>query len=511
MPDHLTIQLRGRESTSDHDVWRWCALAVLALSILVFSLNATMLNVALPTLAHELHANTSQLQWVISTYNLVAGPLLLVAGAVGDRIGYKQTLLVGLVFFLAASLVGAWATNIAVLIFVRAAMGLSSAVVMPMTLAIIPMLFEQPERMRAIGIWSSAMALGFPLGPFTGGYLLDHFGWSSIFWVNVLGIVVVLPAAIVFLPITARISTSARTDWLGMALAAAGIATLMYGIINWDYAPAGRSLGTVAVGTIVLVGFVVWESKDKNPLVKLELFKHSAFGCPLSLTFLLSFMVMGSLFVLPLYLQGVLGFRAIDTGIILSPVGLMLVLLSVFASRLVARFGYKAVIVAGLTALSSGFILIATFTQHTSYGLIIASASLIGVGVGLVQSPTTSLALIAMPFKESGGSSALINAFRQVGGVFGVAFAGLLINGVYTGLLPARTQELPPRLAISIHASVANVKQVADMIGGPAGAELRVGAYNAFVNAMDVAALACLGVAIITAIMATLFLPARRG
>jgi EmrB/QacA subfamily drug resistance transporter len=354
-------QMIRRVSDSETSARRWPALGVLSLCMLVLNLDITIINVALATLARDLHADTGQLQWITTAYALTGAALMLLAGAIGDRSGRKRTLLGGLVLFALASVLGAWAPSAGVLIAARALMGVGSAVVMPMSLSIIPVLFpDEIERGKAIALWSATVVLGMPLGPIIGGLLLDSFWWGSIFLINVVVIVIAIPLGSWLLP-ESRNPRPGRIDPASVILSIAGCAALVYGFIDagtgWGRLPV---LAWLAAGLAVLAVFAVRQRTARNPLIPLQVFRQATFAAPMAAMVLMLFAMSGVLFVIPLYLQGVRGLDALATGELLVPLALGALAASLANAGLVKALGPKLVMAAGMIALAAGLVLLAT-------------------------------------------------------------------------------------------------------------------------------------------------------
>jgi MFS transporter, DHA2 family, multidrug resistance protein len=294
---------------------RWYALAALALSTLAVALDTTVLSVALPTLARDLGATTGDLQWFTTAYLLVLAAALLPAGLLGDRLGRKRLLIGALVLFGAASVACAYAQTSGQLIAARAVLGLGAAVIMPLSGAVLTVLFPAGERTRAMSIWVTASALGIPLGPLLGGWLLDNFWWGSVFLINVPVVVAGVLALTLWLPESR--GPRARIDLPGVALSTAGLVGVTYGIIEagergWSDA---RSLITLVAGVALLAAFVLWQRRAAHPLVDLTLFRNRAFTGGAVLATVASFAMLGLLFSLPQLFSAVGGHDAFGSGL----------------------------------------------------------------------------------------------------------------------------------------------------------------------------------------------------
>jgi EmrB/QacA subfamily drug resistance transporter len=488
---------------------RWWALGVLGLCTLVLNLDLTVLSVGLTTISRELHASTAQLQWMTAAYSLTMSGLMLASGALGDRWGRKRVLLTGLVLFGLASLGGAWSPNADGVIVARALMGIGASVVMPLAMSLLRTMFEPREQGRAIGIWTASVALGMPLGPIIGGLLLDHFWWGSIFLLNAVAVAIAVPLGAIMFE-ESRNPAHERIDLFGIALSAAGVAALTYGLIKaQDGWTAVSSLGWIAAGVALLAVFVATQHRATSPLVNLTLFREREFSGAVTVLVLSIFAMLGVLFVVPLYLQGVLGFRPLAAGLRLLPLAAGVLVSSVTADRAVRWFGPRWVVCGGMVLSAGGLGLLSLLTPSSGTPLIAAGLALAGGGMGFAMSPTMAVALSTIPRQTAGSASAVINAIRNVGGVLGVAVVGSAVSTLYTHDLPKSVDQLPPGAAGAVHDSVALVSKVAATMGGSSGAALREAAFHAFTDGMGIVLLACAGVALLTGTIAAAILPGR--
>ncbi|GLW97633.1 DHA2 family efflux MFS transporter permease subunit [Microtetraspora sp. NBRC 16547] len=473
---------------------RWWALGALVLSVLVLGLDATILNVALPTLATDLRATTGELQWIIDAYMVPFAALMLPAGAFGDRFGRKRVLLGGLAAFGIASVVATFAEGTGSLIAARALMGTGAALIMPLSMSILPSVFGPEERGKAIAVWSAAMALGLPLGPIVGGYLLDHYWWGSIFLINIPVVLVSLVAAAVLLP-ESRDASATRLDIPGALLSVAGLAALVYGVIQAPIDGWGDPavLASLAAGVVLLAAFVAVERRATAPMMDLGFFRSRVFLWGAVGATLVSLGMSGLLFVMPQHLQAVLGHDALGTGVRLIPMVAGLMAGGLAGERLVERLGLRSVMTAGLLLLAAGFAVGAATGATSSYGFIAAWLAVVGAGVGLTMVPAMDGVLATLPEERSGSGSATLQTMRQVGGTMGVAGLGSLLSAVYAGGLPSGA---PQMAKDSVTAAVA--------LGDPG---LLHDAREAFVSGMDVVLLLCGAASLVAAPLMLIFLP----
>jgi EmrB/QacA subfamily drug resistance transporter len=485
---------------------RWWALGALALSTLTVGLDGTILSVALPTLAGDLDAGTSDLQWFTNAYLLVLAAFLLPGGMLGDRFGRKRMLLGALVLFGVASAACAYATTAGQLIAARAALGLGAAVLLPLGAAVLTVLFTPEERPRALTIWVTASALGVPLGPLAGGWLLDNFWWGSVFLINVPLVAVSVVAVVLWLP-ESHGDTTRRFDLPGVLLSAVGLVTFTYGIV--DAGDRGwtdvRPPLLVAAGLLVLAAFVAWQRRTRAPLVDLHLFRSAAFtGGTLAAT-AASFAMFGLLFALPQYFQAVQGADALGTGLRLLPVIGGLMVGARLAGKLVSRLGSRAVMTAGFAVLAGGLLAGAATAPDSGYGYLAAWITVAGVGLGLTLPPSMDAALGALSAERSGVGSGLIQALRQVGSAIGVAVLGTVLNAGYRDRVDV--EALPGPAADAVRDSAAGGIAVAERLGATG---LLDSVRTAFTHGMDVSLLVAAGVAVLGGLLTVVLVPARR-
>jgi EmrB/QacA subfamily drug resistance transporter len=485
---------------------RWWALAAIMLSLLTIGFDATILNVALPTLATALHSGIDGLQWMVNAYTLVFAGLLLPLGVLGDRFGRKRLMVIGLLFFGGASIVATYADSVGALIAARAFMGIGAAILTPVGMAVLPVLFPPEERAKAIAFAAIGLGAGVPLGPIIGGYLLGHFWWGSVFLVNVPVALLGLIAIALLMP-ESKDPRPRRPDVLGGVLSTAGLVSFVYGVIEvpkrgWSDGPV---IGSLALGVLLLAAFVAWERRATEPIIDLGLFGRPRFLWGTVASTLASFALFGLLFVIPQYLQEVRGNDAMQTGIKLLPLMAGLIV-GARASEVVGRrVGAKVPVAGGLLLIATGLALGATTDVHSGYGLAATWLTVVGAGTGLSLAPAMDAVLGELPPERSGAGSALTQAFRQVGGAFGVALLGSVLAAAYTGRLDV--SGLPAPAAHAAHDSISGAVAVAGQMHDTA---LRASAGAAYVHAMDLVLLVCAAVAVLGAVLAGLLLPARR-
>jgi EmrB/QacA subfamily drug resistance transporter len=496
---------------------RWWILAVLCLRLLIIVVDNSILNVALPTLARPvsqggLDATTSQLQWMVDAYTLVFAGLLLTAGSLGDRFGRRGGLQVGLAVFGLGSLLSAMAGSPSQLIAARALMGVGGAFIMPGTLSLITNVFEGKERGRAIAIWAGVAGLAVAIGPVTGGFLLEHFYWGSIFLVNLPIVAVALGAGVLIMP-TSKDPTAPRLDLVGAGLSIAGLVSLVYAFIEAPTKGWSDStiLGALGLAAVMLVTFFVWERRSTHPMLDLNFFKNPRFTSASASISILFFALFGTIFLLTQYFQFVLGYTPLEAGIRLLPLALTMMVVAPLSARIVERVGTKVVVSSGLFLSGLGVLSFAGLEVSTGYGNIFWRLTLVAVGMGLTMAPATESIMGSLPLAKAGVGSAVNDTTRQVGGALGVAIIGSVLASTYGSKVgdAVAGQPLPSGVANDAKNSLGFALQAASQIGGPAGSSLANTARTAFVDGMHQGYLVGAAALIVGAIAALIWLPAR--
>ncbi|CCK27800.1 integral membrane efflux protein [Streptomyces davaonensis JCM 4913] len=493
-------------ATVTPDPRRWWALSALVASMLTLGFDMTILNVALPTMAADLGATTGQQQWMADAYVVVFAALMLPAGLLGDRFGRRRMLITGLGIFLAGSAAGALAGDVDTVIAARAVMGVGAALVTPLALSVLPSLFAPEERTKAVGVMSAASALGLPLGPIIGGWLLDHFWWGSVFLVNVPMAALGITACVFLLPET-RDPASPKVDTVSTALTATGLGALVYAIIE---APVRGwadplVLGMLAGAVLLITALVLRERRAARPMLDMTLLAHRGFLFNTLAATLVMFVLSGLLFVLPPYLQAVLGHDALGTGVRLLPMMGGLLVAARAAQPVVARFGARTVVSAGLAVLAFAALLGSRTTVESGYGFTALWLSVAGLGFGLAVVPAMDAALGTLPADRAGSGSGLLMTLRQVGGAVGIALLGSLLAGVFRDRLDVTG--LPAGAADTAGESVVTAHIVAERTGA---ADLVASANSAYVHGMGVVLLVCAVASLVAALLAAVFLTDAR-
>src|SRR5436190_2532870 len=491
-------------------------LASLMLAAFVVNLDTSIVNVALPTLVRELHASTTTLQWIVDAYTLVFASLLLAAGSLSDRVGRKGILLAGLAVFGVATAVGGLTTSPGQLIAARCVMGLGAAMIFPATLSLISNVFtERSERALAIGLWGASVGAAFALGPLAGGWLLEHFSWTSIFFA--MAPVAALGAALIAFSVPiSRGPQAPRTDRLGVLLSTAGMGLLTYTIIEapargWDSA---RTLVGIALAAALLGAFIGWQRRASEPLLDVGLFRNLRFTAASGSVTIVFFALAGFIFMITQYFQFLKGYGPLSTGLHLLPVASSVAVTSVWGTKLAVRYGTKLVVVTGLLFLVGFFAWVRTFSAGTSYLEIAVLMVVGGTGTGFTSAPATEAIMGVVPKAKAGVGSAVNDASRLLGATLGVAVIGSVYNSLFASRLTASLPAaVPAPAAQKAHSSIGAALEVAHgtAIAGhaAAGAQLHDAASSAFFSGLSAGCLVAAGVSAAGAILAALLLPAQ--
>ncbi|MGH2719638.1 MAG: DHA2 family efflux MFS transporter permease subunit [Actinomycetota bacterium] len=445
------------------DPKRWWTLAVLCLSLVLIVANNASLSVNLPDLQKALHASDSGLQWIVDIYSLIFAGLLLPAGALTDRYGRKTALQLGLIVLAVTSLVAMSATQAWELIALRGVMGAGAAFIMPGTLSILTNVFSPKERGKAIAIWAGFAGFGGILGPLVAGYLLDHYYWGSAFAVNVPIVAVALLAGAFLVP-NSKDPHETKLDPAGTLLTVAGLTILLYGIIEgpdsgWR---SGSVLATLAIGLILLAGFVVWELRNSDPMLDIRLFRNPNMAIGAGTIALQYFALYGLFFVILQYYQLSHGYLPFKSALATVPIGILSMVGAPLSARLVGKLGPRIVVGTGLLTSAAGFIILSRATPTTPLAVLIPGECLIGLGLGHTTAPSTTLIMSAVRRAKSGIGSAVNDTSRELGGALGIAVLGSILNSVYQGRVLHRVPPLPkPSVAAAVKTSVTTALQSA--------------------------------------------------
>ena len=491
---------------------RWWTLGVLCLSLLIIVMDNTILNVAIPSLIKDLDASNSEIQWIIDAYTLVFAGLLLTAGSLSDRFGRKGALQAGIVIFALGSASAALSTTTMHLIASRAFMGIGGALIMPSTLSILTDVFRDArERGRAIAVWAGFAGLAVAIGPVTGGLLLRHFEWSSVFWVNLpLGAVALIAGY--FLVPTSRDPSQGKLDPLGAVLSIVGLGALLFGIIEGP--SHGWSdpwvLAAFIVGITGLVSFIAWELHTSNPMLDMRFFKNPRFTAANSAITLTFFAMFGSMFLMTQYWQFVHGYSPLGAGLRVIPYACVMMIAAPMSARVVERVGTKRVVTTGLLVISASLLSLSFIHATTPYVVVISLFCVMAAGMGMTTAPATESVMGSLPREKAGVGSAVNDTTRQVGGALGVAVIGSIVSSVYA----ANVSHVAGRFGLTgtelaqSRASLGGALEVGSGLGGD-GASFISEVKDGFVDALSSGLRLSAAVIVVAAIVAWRFLPAR--
>ena len=384
-------------------------LASCCLSLLIVSMDATIVNVALPSIRDDLGATPSQLQWIVDVYTLVLASLLVLAGAAGDRFGRRRTFQLGLAIFAVASLLCSLAPNIETLIAARFLQAIGGSMLNPVAMSIITQVFTgRVERARAIGVWGGVVGISMALGPIVGGALIEYVDWRAVFWINLPICVLAVVLTAIFVP-ESKSATMRDLDPLGQVLGVAFLFAVVFVLIEgpgygWTDL---RTLAVALIALLALVAFLRYESRRTDPFIDLRFFRSVPFAAA-TLIAVCAFAAYGAfLFMMSLYLQTERGYSAMDTGLIYLPVAIGALIFSPLSGRLVGRYGSRpSLLVAGAT-ITVATILLTRLTADTPVWQLLVMFGVFGIGFSMVNAPITTTAVSGMPLDRAGAASAV--------------------------------------------------------------------------------------------------------
>ena len=408
---------------------KWWTLAAVAFGLFMIMLDNTVVNVALPSIAADLHISISELEWIVTGYALVFAALLITGGKLADMFGRRRIFIVGLAIFSLASLACGLAPNAGFLIGARGVQGVGAALMSPATLSIITATFPPRQRGQAIGIWAGVSALALAIGPLVGGLIVDNIGWNWIFFVNVpigaLGIVV----SQLVIKESRDTSHEQSIDLPGLLTSGLALFALSYGLIegNRHGWASGEILGLFAAAAVLLAAFIVLESRQRLPMLDLSLFKIPSFVGANIVALLVSLGMFGVFFFISLYVQNILGYSPTKAGAVFLPMTLLIIFIAPVAGKLSDRFGGRWLMGGGMALLGISLLFYQRAGLHTGFWTLVPSMLLGGIGMALTMSPMTSVAMGSVPTDKAGVGSGVLNSFRQIGGALGIAVMGAII------------------------------------------------------------------------------------
>jgi EmrB/QacA subfamily drug resistance transporter len=410
-------------------------LLICSMSLLVVGLDVTIVNVALPSIGHDLHASVSGLQWVVDAYTLVLASLLMLSGSTADRLGRRRTFVLGLALFSAGSLLCSLAPNLDFLIAFRMLQAIGGSMLNPVAMSIITNTFTDPrERAQAVGVWGAVVGISMALGPVVGGLLVSSAGWPSIFWINLPVTLTAIVLTLRYIP-ESRAPRARRFDPVGQALMIVLFASLTYGIIEAPSRGWSSPIIVVAfcLAAVALIGFVLYEPRRTDPLIDLRFFRSVPFAAA-TITAVAAFATLGGfLFLNTLYLQDVRGLSALHAGLDTLPMAVMTMVAAPLSGRIVGRRGARLPLMASGLALTAACIMLAQIEPTTPFTWLFGAYVVFGLGFGLVNAPITNAAVSGMPRAQAGVASAIASTSRQLGSTLGVAVVGALVTSHVKG------------------------------------------------------------------------------
>ncbi|MCZ4534777.1 DHA2 family efflux MFS transporter permease subunit [Gordonia hongkongensis] len=490
---------------------RWWALGALSFAELLVMIDNTIVNVALPTLARDLGAGISGLQWIVDAYTLVFAGLLLTGGYLGDRFGHRRVLLTGIGGFMLVSVLAASSQNLGQLVAGRAGLGVFAALVFPATLAIITTIFvDARERAMAVGIWAAVSGVAVAIGPVLGGWLLEHFSWTSVFWVNVPFGVVALAMILAVVPGTRPVSVP-RFDALGVVLSIAGLGLLTFTLIEAPHVgwATARTVVGVVVAVAILAVFVATQLRIAHPILDVRLFANRRFATAAGMISVAFFALFGFIFLITQFFQAVKGYGPLAAGVRTLPFAIVMAALSPVAMALSHRFGPRVVSVTGAFLMSGGFALVELSARDSGYWeLIIWAMSLMAAGLAFVSGPCTQLIMDALRPEQAGAGSAVNDTTREIGGTLGVAVLGSILTSAYVAGVGDRLSGsgLPAEAVDAAKQSVMAGVGVADQAPGAIGDAVRIAVQDAFMVGLHDAVWAAVAVTAVAGVAAAFLL-----
>jgi DHA2 family multidrug resistance protein-like MFS transporter len=507
LTDFEHSEIDGSEKSAPYR-YRWHALIVICAALMIGQIDMTIVNMALPSIATDLGAGTSGLQWVMDSYTIVLAGFVLLGGGLAERYGRKGVFMTGLAIFGIASITGTWATEMWQLIASRSLMGLGAALFFPPALSIVAVIFPKGERAKAIAIWSAAGGIGTVAGPVVGGFLLESWWWGSVLLVNVPVVVIALIGAALLIP-TSRRPGSPPLDRIGAGLSVSGLGIFIFGVIEgpqhgWI---SPLIVGALLVGAALIVCFILWELRTRFPMLEVRVFRLGgvmAGGLGLTVNLLV---ITGALFLLPMYLQTVVGESPLVVGLLLMPFGLFFGILVFTSGPATKKVGVRITLPIGLVGMAAGLGVLAYAPSASGLWAILVGTAIVGAGAAYVAAPGTTAVLDALPAAQAGDGSAVNQVTRQVGAAFGVAIAGSILASIYSRDLEPALSGLSSSDASLADGSIDGANSVAASLSSGSQALLDA-ADAAFISGYRVAMLVPAALAILTALVVLLRVPA---
>jgi len=471
----------------------WAGLAVLALPCLLYSMDLTVLNLAVPHLSADLHPTSAQLLWIIDIYGFLIAGSLVTMGTLGDRIGRRRLLLIGATAFGLASLLAAFSTSAAMLIAARAVLGVAAATLAPSTLSLLRGMFHDPNQRRfAIGVWIASFSAGGAIGPLVGGLLLAQFWWGSVFLVALPVMLLLLLLGPILLP-EHRDPNAGRLDLVSAGLSLAAVLAVIYGIKRLAVeGPTALALSAVVIGVMIGLVFLRRQRRLAAPLIDLGLFRAPAFSASLAINVVGFFVAFAAFLFIAQYLQLVLGMGPLEAGLWTAPSGLAFVAGSLLTPAIAARLRPGSVMAGGFLLAAAGFLLLAWVDAPNPVAVVVSGYVIFSLGLAPVVTMTTDLIIAAAPAERAGTAAGIAETSTEFGGALGIAVLGSLVTAIYrrviAGSLPI---DIPAEAALAAEDTLGGALATATRLPGRLGAELIEAAREAFAQAFQVSAAIC--------------------
>jgi EmrB/QacA subfamily drug resistance transporter len=489
---------RHRLITEDNS--RWWTLGAMCFALFMIMLDNTVVNVALPSIQRDLHASLSALEWTINAYTLTFAVMLVTGGRLGDIFGRRRMFLFGVLVFGAASAAIGFAPSDTALVAFRAVQGIGAAFMMPATLSIITQAFPPHQRGTAIGTWAGVSALALAIGPVLGGFLTQQVSWRAIFFINP-PIALITVAVTLFAARESRDETvSRKVDVPGIAAITAGLAAVVLALVEgnaWGWGSA-RIVSLLAVAAVSLVAFVVIEQRSAAPMLNFNFFRSRTFLGSNLVAFIVSFAMLAQFFFLALYMQNILHYSPLQTGVRFLPATVIIIITGPLAGRLTDRIGPRLPMSAGLVVVALALFIQSRLTIHSGYALLLPGFILMGLGMGLTMSPMSTAAMNSVDRTKAGAASGVLSMSRMVGGTFGVAVLGALVVAIGKSKIDQGLPQLPP----ATRSSIANALGAGAAPAGNASPHVLAVVREAFVSALGVGLTIGAAVTLIGAVVA---------
>lgn len=512
MTAEIASQINGAAAPGERraDPRRWWVLIVMSLSIFMIFVDNTVVNTAIPSIARDLQASTSVLQWVVDSYTLVLAGLVLAGGTIGDRFGRRRWMTVGIVVFGLASAGAAMSGDANTLIGFRALQGAGAALVMPATLSILSDVFPRGERAKAIGIWTAAGGLGVGFGPAIGGYVVDQLNWAAVFWLHLPVVAVVLITLPIIVP-ESRDRGARRLDVPGALLATGGLLALVYGIIQGSEAgwTAPEILVAFGLGFAALVAFAVVEVRSAAPMLPLQFFRERDFTGAVTIIGIVYFALLVTLFFLTQLFQLVQDRSPFEAGLLFVPLAVAFFVGAPISGALVQRMGPRRLLLLSLSAMAAGMLLMTGLDANSSTLEVAALLFLFGVSGGLGLTPLTDTLMAAVPLDDAGIGSAVNDVSRELGGALGIAVIGSIVNGIYRSNVERALAGQASEVVEAAREGIGVATVSAAQLPGDLGAVVTTAANQAFVDALGIGLLVSSAFVIGAAAVALVMLPDR--